>query len=62
MPTDDSYEVHAHYNLSHMSAEWQHPFINVFKMCDVESWKHISKDGNVVAMLVRRAPWPGCTS
>jgi hypothetical protein len=34
-------------------AEWQHPFVSVFKLCDVEAWKHVTRDGTVVAVLVR---------
>lgn len=36
-----------------LAAEWQHPFVSIFKICDVEEWKHVGKDGNVVAVLVR---------
>jgi hypothetical protein len=39
-------------------AAWQHPFTSIFKLCDVEGWKHVSKEGNVVAVLVR----PGLAS
>lgn len=31
---------------------WQHPFVSVFKLCDVETWAHVSKEGNVIAVLV----------
>jgi hypothetical protein len=36
-------------------AAWQHPFTSIFKLCDVEGWKHVCKEGNVVAVLVRPA-------
>ena len=32
-------------------AAWQHPFVSVLKVCDVDTWKNLSKEGNVVAVL-----------
>jgi hypothetical protein len=49
-------------------AAWQHPFVNVFKLCDVEHWKDVERQGEVKAQMVgsavcclpRRAAWsPG---
>eukprot|EP00892_Ulva_mutabilis_P005258 jgi/Ulvmu1/3103/UM015_0143.1 len=34
-----------------LAKAWQHPFVSVFKLCDVDEWKHVSKAGNVVYVL-----------
>jgi hypothetical protein len=33
-------------------AAWQHPFVNVFKLCDVERWRDVERQGEVKAQMV----------
>ncbi len=33
-------------------AEWQHPFVNVFKLCDVETMKEVESKGDVTEHMV----------
>eukprot|EP00854_Cymbomonas_tetramitiformis_P025547 gene25547-31224_t len=30
---------------------WQHPFVNIFKLCDIDHWKNVARDGEVQLML-----------
>ena len=32
---------------------WQHPFVNVFRLCDVDSWREATKDGDVTTSIDR---------
>lgn len=32
---------------------WQHPFVNVFRLCDVDSWREATKDGDVTTGIDR---------
>ena len=32
---------------------WQHPLVNVFRLCDVDSWRHASRQGDVTTGIDR---------
>ena len=38
---------------ANVCAAWQHPFVSIFKLCDVDTWAQVGKEGNVIAVLVR---------
>jgi len=31
---------------------WQHPFVNVFKHFEIQSWKKATKEGEVTSLMV----------
>lgn len=39
-----------------LCAEWQHPYVNVFKHVGLDKWTDVNKQGDVVPIIVR------CTS
>lgn len=41
------------------AAVWQHPFVSVFKLGDVENWSNVAKQGDVVSVLVCSS-YPPC--
>jgi hypothetical protein len=39
-------------NMIYHIADWQHPFVNVFKLCDVQQSKNVEVSGRVVQQMV----------
>lgn len=35
-------------------ADWQHPFVNVFKLCGADKWTDVERIGNVKDKMVRQ--------
>mgnify|MGYP001807344099 CR=1 FL=1 len=42
-------------------AEWQHPFVNIFKLCDVDTMREFETKGDVTEHIVRAGLACPCT-